>query len=164
MKPAKVITGISALRRACFQTTVRSGTPLARASLMNSLSSTSSMLERSRRTIPAAIDSPSTSAGSTKCFHEPIPEVGSQPSSTENTRIRTIASQNPGTDWPNTAMPRTSTSQMPPRFTAASTPIGTLSANVKTMVTVASRSEFRSGGPTNSIAGTRARIDVPKSP
>ena len=56
---------MSAFRSACFHTTRRSRRPLVRASFTNSLSSTSSMLERRSRTTPALIPQPSTIDGST---------------------------------------------------------------------------------------------------
>ena len=61
--PAKVTTGISAFLRACSQTTRRSATPLTRASLTYSESSTSSMPERSSRISPATTNQPSVKPG-----------------------------------------------------------------------------------------------------
>ncbi len=51
---AKYVSGVMpALRRQCFQTTFHSGIPLTRASFTYSLSSTSSIDERTRRMIAA---------------------------------------------------------------------------------------------------------------
>jgi len=61
--PQRLSTGMSALRRQCFQTTVVSLTPLIRASLTNSLSSVSSMLERISRMKPATRNVPSVIVG-----------------------------------------------------------------------------------------------------
>ena len=72
---------------------------------MYSLPSTSSMLERVRRSIDAAKYQPSATAGMITCRQSPAPEVGSQRSHTENTRISTRPSQKPGMDSPRRATP-----------------------------------------------------------
>ena len=61
--PHRVSTGISALRRQCFQMTVVSLSPLMRASLTNSLSITSSIAERVMRMKPATRKVPSVITG-----------------------------------------------------------------------------------------------------
>ena len=71
---------------------------------MYSLRSTSSMLERVRRSSEAAKYQPSASAGMTRLRQPPCPLVGSQSSQTENTRISTSPSQKPGIDRPSSAM------------------------------------------------------------
>ena len=63
--PAKVTTGMSAFFSACSQTTRRSTTPLTRASLTYSESSTSSIPERRSRIMPATTNQPSVKPGST---------------------------------------------------------------------------------------------------
>src|SRR5438132_8254997 len=67
LTPASVKTGMSAFLNACMAMTTKSGSPLSRASLMYSLPSTSSMLERVSRSIDAAKYHPSASAGITTC-------------------------------------------------------------------------------------------------
>ncbi len=61
---AKKVNGaIDALRKQCFQTTFHSGTPLMRVNFTNSLSSTSSMDERTSRMMAATWNQPSVIAG-----------------------------------------------------------------------------------------------------
>src|SRR5215467_7613832 len=101
--PASVKTGMSAFLNAWSAMTTTSGRPLSRASLMYSLPSTSSMLERVSLSIDAAKYHPSASAGMMTWRQSPAPDVGSQRSQTENTRISTSASQNPGIESPSRA-------------------------------------------------------------
>ena len=63
--PRYVKTGKNALRKACFQTTVRRGNPLARAVRMKSLPSVSNIETRVSRAIYAIGISDSASDGST---------------------------------------------------------------------------------------------------
>src|SRR5215472_16517918 len=61
------------------------------------------MLERVRRNSEAAKYQPSANEGMTKCCQPPCPLVGNQCNHTENIRIITRPSQNPGTDKPSSA-------------------------------------------------------------
>src|SRR5262249_248800 len=63
--PQSVSTGMSALRRQCFQITTFSLSPLMRANLTYSVLSTSRMLDRVRRMKPAVRNAPRVSTGST---------------------------------------------------------------------------------------------------
>src|SRR5438128_2360171 len=105
LTPASVNTGISAFLNACIAITTISGSPLSRASFTYSLPRTSSMLERVNRSSDAAKYHPSATAGMTTLRQSPEPDVGSQRSHTENTRISTSPSQNPGIDSPSSATP-----------------------------------------------------------
>ena len=102
---AKTVSGaMEALRRQCFQTTFHSGIPFTRASFTNSLSSTSSMDERTSRMMTATWNQPSVMAGRMRCWSPPRPEAGSQSSITAKIHISTMPSQKPGSDWPRSAM------------------------------------------------------------
>ena len=98
---------MKALRRQCFQTTFHSGTPLMRASFTNSVSSTSSIEERIRRSRAATWKKPRVNAGMIMWERPPLPEDGSQPSCTANSHNSMMPSQKLGTDWPRkaTALP-----------------------------------------------------------
>src|SRR5438093_10225062 len=124
LTPASVKTGMSAFLNACMAMTTTSGSPLSRASLMYSLPRTSSMLERVSRSIDAAKYHPSARAGMTTCRQSPAPEVGSHWSQTENTRIMTSPSQNPGMDRPSRATPLATLSHQVFTFTAEMMPAG----------------------------------------
>ena len=144
---AKTVSGaMEALRRQCFQITFHSGIPFTRASFTNSLSSTSSMDERTSRMMMATWNQPSVMAGSMRCWSPPRPEAGSQPSITAKTHISTIPSQKPGSDWPRSAMIFAAVSMLLPFATAASTPIGRARIALK-----------RSANPaSSSVAGRRS--------
>ena len=104
LMPANVSTGISAFLNACIAIAANAGRPFSRASLMYSLRSTSSMLDRVSRSSDAAKYQPSASAGITRLRQPPGPLVGSHSSHTKNTSIITSPSQNPGTDRPSSTM------------------------------------------------------------
>src|SRR3989454_9248566 len=125
LTPASVNTGMSAFLNACMAMTTTSGSPLSRASLMYSLPSTSSMLERVSLSIDAAKYQPSANAGMMTWRQSPAPEVGSHRSQTENTRISTRPSQNPGIDRPSSATPFATLSHQLFTFTAEMMPAGT---------------------------------------
>ncbi len=91
---------------------------------MYSLRITSSMLERVRRSSEAAKYQPSASAGMIRCSTPPVPLVGSHRSHTENTRISTSPSQNPGTARPNRATTLPALSQAVLTLTADISPAG----------------------------------------
>ena len=78
LMPASVSTGISAFLNACIAITTNAGRPFSRASLMYSLRSTSSMLDRVRRSSDAAKYQPSATAGMIRLRQPPCPLVGSQ--------------------------------------------------------------------------------------
>ncbi len=103
---AKVTTGRAAFLKACFQITVRSGSPLMRASLTYSLPSTSSIDERVSRMSPATANQPSVIPGSSTCSGVPRPEVGSSRSITPKTSTSSSPSQNGGTACPSAAKAR----------------------------------------------------------
>src|SRR6266704_7150526 len=124
LTPASVKTGISAFLNACMAMTTTPGSPFSRASLMYSLPSSSSMLERVSRSIDAAKYQPSATAGMTTCRQSPAPEVGSQRSQTENTRISTSPSQKPGIDSPSSATPLATLSHAVFTLTAEMMPAG----------------------------------------
>src|SRR5437867_5018444 len=124
LTPARVNTGMSAFLDAGMAMTTKSGSPLSRASLMYSLPSTSSMLERVSLSIDAAKYQPSASAGMTTWRQSPEPEVGSHRSQTENTRISTRPSQKPGIERPSSATPFATVSQPLFTFTAEMIPAG----------------------------------------
>jgi len=125
MMAKKVSGAIPALRRQCFQTTFHSGIPLMRASFTNSLSSTSSIDERTSRMMAATWNQPSVMAGSMRCWSPPRPDDGNQPSHTAKIHISTIPSQNTGRDWPRSATTLAAASQPVSFATAARTPMGT---------------------------------------
>src|SRR5256886_17217571 len=60
------------------------------------------------------------------CRQSPAPEVGSQRSQTENTRINTSPSQNPGIDSPSSAAPLATLSHAAVLLTAETKPAATL--------------------------------------
>ena len=94
---------IAALRRACTQITRHSATPLSRASLTYSLSSTSSMAERVRRISAATWNQPMAIAGNTMWASPPRPEVGKRFQMTAKSQIRTMPSQKFGIACPSSA-------------------------------------------------------------
>ena len=114
--PVTVITGIRQLRRARRKCTMRSGKPRARANLMNSVRSVSSISARTRRMINVIWNSASVIDGSTSAarpegvsrpvVHQPIftvsprPKPGSQPSCTEKIRISMIPTTKLGSEMP----------------------------------------------------------------
>src|SRR5439155_1505336 len=73
MRPAYVSGGMSAFRRACFQTTPDSRRPFARAVTTYSWPRVSSIAERTSRMIPATVNHPSVIEGSTRCAGPPAP-------------------------------------------------------------------------------------------
>src|SRR5438034_9839264 len=155
LTPASVKTGMSAFLNACMAMTTTSGSPLSRASLMYSLPSTSSMLERVSRSIDAAKYQPSATAGMTTCRQSPAPEVGSQRSQTENTRISTSPSQKPGIDSPSSATPLATLSHQLLTLTAEMMPAGT---PMSTEISVAARpsvSELGKRWKYSSLTGSR---------
>ncbi len=91
---------------------------------MYSLRNTSSMLERLRRKSEAAKYQPSATAGMIRCRQSPCPLVGSHSSHTENTRIITSPSQNPGMASPSRATTLPKLSQPLLTFTAEMSPAG----------------------------------------
>src|SRR5215831_4513640 len=122
---AKNVKGaIDALRRQCFQTTFHSARPLIRVSFTNSVSSTSSIEERTSRMMAATWNQPSVMAGRIMYWIPPRPEVGSQPRCTAKIHISTIPSQNPGSDCPSRAMTFAPLSHTVPFLTADRTPMG----------------------------------------
>src|SRR5438046_553401 len=100
------------------------GRPFNRASLMYSLRSTSSMLERVRRNSEAATYQPSASDGMIRCSGPPMPLVGSQPSHTDKIRLIPSPSQNRGTARPNSASTWPALSQPLLTLTADMSPAG----------------------------------------
>ena len=101
-----VTTGRSAFLSACFQITIHSGSPLMRASLTYSLSSTSSMAERVSRMMGGVVAHPMATAGRTRLPRCPRPAAGRSPSQTAKTSISMRPSQNRGMDCPSTARSR----------------------------------------------------------
>ena len=85
---------------ACFHITADSRTPLIRASLTYSLSSTSSMLDRVRRMKAADTNHPSVSAGNTMLSASSRPLMGNHPRSTAKNRIISSPTRNDGNDPP----------------------------------------------------------------
>ena len=83
--PASVTIGIAELRSVCLPITRPSPSPLARAVLMNSSLSTSSMAERVSRATRAAKKAASTTDGMIRWATVPVPPVGSQRSCTAKT-------------------------------------------------------------------------------
>ena len=77
-----------AFRKACFHSTTVSDSPLARAILMYSASSTSSRDERSSRTIPADMNHAMVTAGRMYDCHESMPLAGRRRSQTETTLMK----------------------------------------------------------------------------
>src|SRR5215467_4398566 len=155
LTPASVKTGMSAFLNACRAMTTTSGRPLSRASLMYSLPSTSSMLDRVSLSIDAAKYHPSASAGMMTWRQSPAPEVGSQRSQTENTRISTSASQNPGIESPSNATPLARLSHQLLTLTAEMIPAGT---PMSTEISVAARprvNELGSRWKYSSLTGSR---------
>ena len=75
-----------------------------RASLTNSVSSTSSIDDRISRSSAATWKKPSVKAGIIIWSKPPLPEDGSQPSCTANSHSSIIPSQKLGTDCPRKAM------------------------------------------------------------
>ena len=80
------------------------------------------MDERTSRMMAATWNQPRAMAGSIRCFQVPLPEAGSQESSTAKIHISTMPSQNVGSDWPRSAMTLAAVSHLVPLATAASTP------------------------------------------
>ncbi len=111
---------------------------------MYSLRSTSSMLDRVRRKSEAAKYQPSATAGMIRFRQPPCPLVGSQPSQTENTRIITSPSQNPGTAKPNSAITLPKLSQALLTLTAEMSPAGMPITKEISVAASASSSEFGS--------------------
>ena len=142
LMPANVSTGISAFLNACIAITANAGRPFSRASLMYSLRSTSSMLDRVSRSSDAAKYQPSATAGITRLRQPPCPLVGSHSSHTENTRIITSPSQNPGTDRPSSAMVLPMWSHALLTRTAETMPAGMPITNEISVAASASSSEF----------------------
>src|SRR4051812_4811050 len=162
--PHRVSTGISALRRQCFQITTPSLSPLMRASLTNSLSITSSIAERVMRMKPATRKVPSVITGRMKCSGPPMRPDGSQPSSTLNTKISSTPSQKLGTATPSTATVPAARSSMPPRLSAATTPRGMPRNMPSSSAQGISTSVLGRRSKKASTAGCFMRIDVPRSP
>src|SRR4030095_4862815 len=102
-RPSTVITGMHALRNACFTTTRPSASPLARAVLMNSMFITSITPERTRRMVMGASAAPRQNAGSRKFCQVPYPDAGRSRSRTEKTMMSMMPSQKMGAAWPATA-------------------------------------------------------------
>ena len=113
-------------------------TPFARANLMYSESRTSSIEDLTRRRMPAAGNQPSVTAGNTKCFQVPEPDVGNRPNITLNSKISMIPSQNPGIAWPTRAMLRAKRSRPVPRVIADQAPNGTPNMIAKMYAAMAS--------------------------
>jgi hypothetical protein len=95
-----------------------------RVNFTNSLSSTSSMDERSSRMTTATWNQPRVMAGRIMYWIPPRPEVGNHPRCTAKIHISTMPSQNPGRDWPRSAITFAAESQTLSLNTADSTPIG----------------------------------------
>src|SRR6266567_8854047 len=155
LTPASVKTGMSAFLNACMAMTTTSGSPLSRASLMYSLPRTSNMLERVSRSIDAEKYHPSASAGMTTCRQSPDPEVGSQRSQTENTRINTRPSQKPGIDSPSSATPLATLSHAVFTLTAEMMPAGTPMSREMSVAARPRVSELGNRWKYNSLTGSR---------
>src|ERR1700693_1674753 len=111
---------------------------------MYSLRKTSSMLDRVRRNSEAAKYQPSATAGMIKLRQPPWPLVGSHSSHTENTRINTSPSQNPGTASPNKAITLPTLSHALLTLTADMSPAGMPMMNEINVAASASSNELGS--------------------
>ena len=111
---------------------------------MYSLSSTSSMLERVRRSIDAAKYHPSATDGISRCCQVPLPAAGSQRSHTAKMLIITRPMKKLGTDSPNMATSLLALSQTVSTLTAATIPSGIPSTSDNSSATAARSSEFGS--------------------
>ena len=92
----------------------------------------------------------STTPGMTKCCHEPVPEIGSQPSCRPNTIIRIRPSQNDGIAWPSSATIWTARSSAVFSRTAARMPSGSETSSAIT----------RPVRPSVRVTGMRSPISV----
>ena len=87
LMPANVSGGIKAFRRACFQMTAVPDTPLARASLIYSESSTSSMAERTTLMLTAMKNQPRVMVGRIRLVQPSRPEGGTHSSLTAKKKM-----------------------------------------------------------------------------
>ena len=143
--PAKVRGGINAFLRACFQITATLDAPLARASLIYSVSSTSNMADRIRRRLAAMVNHPRVMAGSMMLLASSRPEGATQPSLTAKKNMSIMPIQKGGADWPIKATPLPIRSTILPRFSEESTPRGIPTA----------RENRNAVNPRYSVAGNR---------
>src|SRR6516162_8849931 len=111
------------------------------------------MLERVRRSSDAAKYQPSASDGMIRLRQSPCPLVGSQPSHTENTRISTSPSQNPGTDKPSSATILPKLSQALLTRTAEIRPAGMPIKNEISEAAIANSSELGSRWKYSTLTG-----------
>ena len=115
------------------------------------------MPERAMRATVAINPVDSVTAGSTRCFHVPTPEVGNSRSCTENIRISTIARKNCGVTIPSTAPIVAAVSIIVPRRSAATIPSGSPSAIPNTSAAAPSRRLFGSRSKITVVVGTPYR-------
>ena len=89
-----------------------------------------------------------------RCRKVPLPEVGSQPSFTENSRIIMIPNQKWGMDSPNRAASMLTMSRREPLRTAETMPIGMETTSAMTMAASDSWRLAGSRSMINSMTGT----------
>ena len=140
-----------------------SGTPLARASLMYSVSRLSSIADRTIRILAATVNQPKVTAGRIKLFHSQRPEGGTQPSVTAKKKISIIPNQKGGVDCPSNATTLPTWSQRLSRLIEDSMPRGmpTTSEKIK-----AAKPSCRVAGRRlmmMSVTGCLSITELPKS-
>jgi hypothetical protein len=70
------------------------------------------------------VKAPRVSAGSTRFFQSPRPEVGKRSALRDRSRMNKMPRKNVGADWPTRATPMAAWSRSELRFMAESSPMG----------------------------------------
>ena len=90
------------------------------------------------RAMMPVLDSPSVTAGSTRCARVPCPATGNHPCSTEKKRMASSANQKVGIDTPTSASTMASASTQVLDLSADTMPRPTPTSSAKTMEAAAS--------------------------